>query len=77
MLGGAEHRFRLRNIGLLVIDLFEFIFFASIIVVFTVFLFKTSVQFALKCFSLYSVCLCLSLCFYSIFFVLLDIANMS
>ena len=41
------------------------------------FLFKTSVQFAFKCFSLYSVCLCLSLCFCSIFFVLLDIANMS
>ena len=51
--------------------------FASITAVFTVFLFKTSVQFALNCFNLYSVYLCLSLCFCSIFFVLLDIANMS
>ena len=41
------------------------------------FLFKTLVQFAFKCFSLYLVCFCLSLCFCSIFFVLLDIVNMS
>ena len=53
------------------------LFFVSITAVFTIFLFKTSIQFALKCFSLYSVCLCLSLCFCSIFFVLLDIANIS
>ena len=51
--------------------------FASITAVFTVFLFKTSIQCALNCFNLYLVYLCLSLCFCSIFFVLLDIANMA
>ena len=51
--------------------------FASITVVFTIFLFKTLVQCALNCFNLYSIYLCLSLCFCSIFFLLLDIANMS
>ena len=37
--------------------------FASITVVFTIFLFKTLVQCALNCFNLYSIYLCLSLCF--------------
>ena len=59
----------------LVISLFGFIFYFYNYC-FYCFLFKTSVQFDLKCFNLYSVCLCLSLCFCSIFFVLLDIANM-
>ena len=53
------------------------LFFLLLSLLFLLFLFKTSVQFALKYFSLYSGHLCLSLCFCSIFFVLLYIAKMS
>ena len=60
----------------MVIGLFGFIF-CFYNCCFYYFLSKTSVKFALKCFSLYLLCFFLSLCFCSIFFVLLDIVNMS